>query len=77
MSSFVRTAEYYYKSFDVLKKKTGEFLKNVEIMRDQMPSMIQKLLHSEQDRTSFNISSVESGTGTLDARGFFSPRATE
>ncbi|XP_068753642.1 histamine N-methyltransferase-like [Montipora capricornis] len=66
MSSFVRTGEYYYKSFDVLKNKTGEFLKNVEIMRDHMPSMIQKLLHSEQDRTSFNILSVGSGTGDMD-----------
>lgn len=31
-----------------------------------MPSMIQTLLHSEQDRTSFNILSVGSGTGDMD-----------
>ena len=30
MASFVSTEEYYYKSFDVFKKKTGEFIKNVE-----------------------------------------------
>ena len=59
MSSFVCTGEYYYKSFDAMKNKTSEFFKNVEIMRDHMPSMIQKLLHSVQDRTSFNILSVE------------------
>ena len=66
MSSFVYTGEYYYKSFDVFKSKTNEFYKNVEIMRDHMPSMIQKLLHSVQDRTSFNILSVGSGTGDMD-----------
>ena len=66
MSSFVRTGEYYYKSFDVLKKKTSEFFKNVEIMRDHMPSMIQNLLHSVEDRTIFNILSVGSGTGDMD-----------
>ena len=66
LSSFVSTGEYYYKSFDALKNKTSEFFKNVEIMRDHMPSMIQKLLHSVQDRTSFNILSVGSGTGDMD-----------
>ena len=66
MSSFLFTGEYYYKSFQVMKNKTGEFLKNVEIMRDHMPSMIQKLLHLVQDRTSFNILSVGSGTGDID-----------
>ena len=66
MSSFVSTGEYYYKSFDVMKNKTSEFFKNVEIMRDHMPSMIQKLLHSVQDRTCFNILSVGSGTGDMD-----------
>ena len=66
MSSFVCTGEYYYKSFDAMKNKTSEFFKNVEIMRDHMPSMIQKLLHSVQDRTSFNILSVGSGTGGMD-----------
>lgn len=35
-------------------------------MRDHMPLMIQKLLHSVQDRTSFNILSVGSGTGDMD-----------
>lgn len=66
LSSFVSTGEYYYKSFDAMKNKTSEFFKNVEIMRDHMPSMIQKLLHSVQDRTSFNILSVGSGTGDMD-----------
>ena len=66
LSSFVSTGEYYYKSFDAMKNKTSEFFKNVDIMRDHMPSMIQKLLHSVQDRTSFNILSVGSGTGNMD-----------
>ena len=66
MSSFVSTGEYYYKSFDVMKNKSGVFFKNVEIMRDHMPSMIQKLFHLVQDRTSFNILSVGSGTGDID-----------
>lgn len=66
MSSFVGTGEYYYKSLDVMRNKTGEFFKIVEIMRDHMPSMIQKVLQSEQDRTSFNILSVGSGTGDMD-----------
>ena len=66
MSSFVSTGEYYYKSFDVLKNKTSEFFKNVAIMRDHMPSMIQKLLQSVHDRTCFNILSVGSGTGDMD-----------
>ena len=66
MPSFAFTGEYYYKSFDVMKNKTGEFFKNVEIMRDHMPSMIQKMLHLEQERTSFNILSVGSGTGDMD-----------
>ena len=66
LSSFVSTGKYYYKSFDAMKNKTSEFFKNVEIMRDHMPSMIQKLLHSVQDRTSFNILSVGSGTGDMD-----------
>ena len=66
MSSFVCTGEYYYKSLDVMRNKTGEFFIIVEIMRDHMPSMIQKLLQSEQDRTSFNILSVGSGTGDMD-----------
>ena len=65
-SSFVSTGKYYYKSLDAMKNKTSEFFKNVEIMRDHMPSMIQKLLHSVQDRTSFNILSVGSGTGDMD-----------
>lgn len=65
-SSFVSTGKYYYKSLDAMKNKTSEFFKNVEIMRDHMPSMIQKLLHSVQDRTSFNILSVGSGTGDID-----------
>ena len=66
MLSFVSTGEYYYKCFDVMKNKTGEFFKNVEIMRDHMPSMIQKMLHLEQERASFNILSVGSGTGDMD-----------
>ena len=66
MSSFVSTGEYYYKSFDVFKSKTGQFLKNVEIMRDHMPSIIQKRLHLEQERAYFNILSVGSGTGDMD-----------
>ena len=66
MSSFVGTGEYYYKSLDVMRNKTGEFFKIVEIMRDHTPSMIQKVLQSEQDRTSFKILSVGSGTGDMD-----------
>ena len=66
MSSFVSTGEYYYKSFDVFKSKTGQFLKNVEIMRDHMPSIIQKRLHLERERAYFNILSVGSGTGDMD-----------
>ncbi|XP_044171613.1 histamine N-methyltransferase-like [Acropora millepora] len=66
LSSFACTSEHYYKSFDAFKNKTSEFFKNVEIMRDHMPSMIQKLLHSVQDHTSFNILSVGSGTGDMD-----------
>ena len=66
MSSFVSTGDFYYKSFDVFKSKTDEFFKNVEIMRDHMPSMIQKMLHLEQDRARFNILSVGSGTGDMD-----------
>ena len=66
MSLFVSTGEYYYKSFDVFKSKTGQFLKNVEIMRDHMPSIIQKRLHLEQEGAYFNILSVGSGTGDMD-----------
>ena len=66
MSSFVSTGELYYKSYHVFKSKTDEFFKNVEIMRDHMPSMIQKMLHLEQDRARFNILSVGSGTGDMD-----------
>ena len=35
-------------------------------MRDHMPSMIQKMLHLEQERAYFNILSVGSGTGDMD-----------
>ena len=66
MSSFASTGEYYYKSHEVFKSKTGQFFKNVEIMRDHMPSMIQKMLHLEQEHASFNILSVGSGTGDMD-----------
>lgn len=66
MASFVSTEEYYYKSFDVFKKKTGEFIKNVEIMRDHLPSMIQRLPLGQQ-RSCLNILSVGSGTGEMDA----------
>ena len=48
-----------------MKTKTGEFFKNVEILRDHMPAMIQKLLH-QQERSCFNILSVGSGTGDMD-----------
>ena len=66
MSSFVSTGKYYYKSLDVFKRKTGQFFKNVQIIGDHMPSMIQKMLHLEQERASFNILSVGSGTGDMD-----------
>ena len=65
-SAFVSTGEYYFKSFDLMKNKSSEFFKNGEILRDHMPSMIQRLLHSVQGRTCFNILSVGSETGGMD-----------
>ena len=66
MLSFVSTRDYYYKSWDVFKRKTGQFSKIVEIMREHLPLMIQKMLHLEQERASFNILSVGSGIGDMD-----------
>ena len=66
MLSFVSTRDYYYKSWDVFKRKTGQFLEIVEIMQDHLPLMIQKMLHLEQERSSFNILSAGSGTGDMD-----------
>ena len=63
MASYFKTGEHYYKSLDVFKEKRGEFVKNIEIVRYHMPSVIQKL---PQNQTCFNILSVGSGTGGVD-----------
>ena len=63
MASYFKTGEHYYKSLDVFKDKSGEFVKNIEIVRYHMPSVIQKL---PQNQTCFNILSVGSGTGEVD-----------
>ena len=63
MASYFKTGEHYYKSLDVFKEKSGEFVKNIEIVRYHMPSVIQKL---PQNQTCFNILSVGSGTGEVD-----------
>ena len=58
MASYFKTGEHYYKSLDVFKEKSGEFVKNIEIVRYHMPSVIQKL---PQNQTCFNILSVGRG----------------
>ena len=63
MASYFKTAEHYYKSLGVFKEKSGEFVKNIEIVRYHMSSVIQKL---PQNQTCFNILSVGSGTGEVD-----------
>ena len=63
MASFVKTGEHYYKSLDVFKEKSGEFVRNIEIVRYHMASVIQRL---PQNQSCFNILSVGSGTGEMD-----------
>ena len=63
MASFVKTGEHYYKSLDVFKEKSDEFVRNIEIVRYHMASVIQRL---PQNQSCFNILSVGSGTGEMD-----------
>ena len=66
MASFVKTGEHYYKSLDVFKEKSDEFVRNIEIVRYHMASVIQRL---RQNQSRFNILSVGSGTGEMDSHG--------
>ena len=63
MASFVKTGGHYYKSLDVLKKKSDQFVQNVGTLRSHMVSAIQTL---PQHRSCLNILSVASGTGKED-----------
>ena len=63
MASFLKTGGHYYKSLDVLKKKSDQFVQNIGTLRNHMVSAIQRL---PQHRSCFNILSVGSGTGKED-----------
>ena len=63
MASFLKTGGHHYKSLDVLKKKSDQFVRNIGTLRNDMVSAIQRL---PQHRSCFNIVSVGSGTGKED-----------
>ena len=63
MASFLKTGGHYYKSLDVLKKKSDQFVQNIGTLRSHMVSAIQRL---PQHRSCLNILSVGSGTGKED-----------
>ena len=63
MASFVETGEHYYKSLNVCKEKSDNFVRSIEIVRDHMASVIQRL---PQNQSCFNILSFGSGTGEVD-----------
>ena len=63
MASFVKTGEHYFKSLNVLKEKSDNFVRTIEMVRNYMASVIQRL---PQNQSCFNILSVGSGTGEMD-----------
>ena len=63
MASFVKKGEHYFKSLNVLKEKSDNFVRTIEIVRNHMASVIQRLT---QNQSCFNILSVGSGTGEMD-----------
>ena len=63
MASFCETRGHYHRSLDVFKKKSDEFVRNIELIRNHMASVIQRL---PQNQPCFNILSVGSGTGEVD-----------
>ena len=63
MASFVKTGEHYFKSLNVLKEKSDNFVRTIEIVRNHMASVLQRLT---QNQSCFNILSVGSGTGEVD-----------
>jgi len=68
MTSFALTAgAHYVKSLNLFIAKSGERMKNFEILRHHIPPLIQTASLSWcQRRSSFNILSVGSGTGEMD-----------
>ena len=68
MTSFALTAgAHYVKSLNVFMTKSGERMKNFEILRRHIPPLIQTgSLSCCQQRSSFNILSIGSGTGEMD-----------
>ena len=64
MASYsLATEKHYLKSLNVFQKKSGEDEKNMEILQDHMPPLIQRII---PERQQFNILSVGSGDGKLD-----------
>ncbi|XP_078356871.1 histamine N-methyltransferase-like [Oculina patagonica] len=67
MTSFALTSGAHYdNSFNVFLAKSGERMKNFELLRDHIPPLIQRNLPSCQQRSRFNILSVGSGNGEMD-----------
>ena len=68
MTSFPLTAgAHYVRSLNMFMAKSGERMKNFEILRRHIPPLIQTAsLSCCQQRSSFNILSVGGGTGELD-----------
>ena len=64
MASYPLTTEkHYLESVNVFRKKSGEVEKNMEILQDHMPPLIQRII---PERQQLNILSVGSGDGELD-----------
>ena len=67
MTSFaVTSGAHYQKSLDVFKAKSEEREESFKILRNHIPSLIQKNLVLCQQRSRFNILSVGSGNGEMD-----------
>lgn len=66
MSSFLSEGECYHNGVDILRKKSNEFFKIVAMIGDHLPSVIQRLLPLQQERSCFNVLSVGSGAGEVD-----------
>ena len=68
MTSFPLTAgAHYVRSLNMFRAKSGQRMKNFEILRRHIPPLIQTASPSCcQQRSSFKILSVGSGTGEMD-----------
>lgn len=66
MPSLLSSGECYHKGFNELRRNSDEFFKIVAMIGDHLPSVIQRLLPLQQERSCFNVLSVGSGAGEVD-----------